>query len=54
MTDVFGKFVQRLAQMYCLGPSGSALEMEVTVEYVGRKPPTASKGIQKSTRGGAA
>jgi hypothetical protein len=43
MTRVFGTVIQRLAQMYCVGSSGSGVEMKVTVEYVGRKPPTFAK-----------
>ncbi|MFZ1006449.1 MAG: hypothetical protein WAN65_06420 [Candidatus Sulfotelmatobacter sp.] len=39
MTDVFGKFVERLAKMYCRRPSGEALELKVTVEEVTRKLP---------------
>lgn len=39
MTDVFGKFVERLAKMYCRRPSGEALELKVTVEDVTRELP---------------
>jgi hypothetical protein len=51
MADVFRKVVQRLAQMYCIRPSGSAVEMKVTVEYVGRKPPTFAKEASQERRG---
>jgi hypothetical protein len=51
MTSVFGRFVKRLAQMYCVRPSGSAVDMNVTVEYVGSKPPTFANGASREQRG---
>jgi len=50
MADVYGKFVQRLAQMYCIRTSGSALEMKVTVEYVGRKLTISPRELQQEFR----
>jgi hypothetical protein len=51
MTSVFGQFVKRLAQMYCVRPSGSAVEMNVTVEYAGSKPPSFANGASREQRG---
>jgi hypothetical protein len=51
MADVFGKFVQRLAQMYCVDASGSAVELTVTVQKITRKAPMSCKEIRQEWRG---
>jgi hypothetical protein len=51
MAAVFGKFVQRLAQMYCVDASGSAVELMVTVEKVNRKAPMSYREAHQQWRG---
>ena len=51
MTQVFGTVVQRLAQMYCVDASGSAVELTVTVQKITRKAPMSCKEIRQEWRG---
>jgi hypothetical protein len=50
MTQVFGRLVQRLAQMYCIDASGSAVELTVTVQKIARKAPMSCNEIREEWR----